>query len=390
MMGLVSLYAAGVRRGINIAVAESAPALGTQHEGLEDRQYTGSSFREVRDAVFNEPYYGRTWGIPDQRPLPVYPANLGHLAKGLFSLTKKHPFSEAARRTLESSADLRWGGPEKKGVQRLLHPNGICLAGFWRITAETAYTGFFAKGSEGRVIARYSTGLRVRVGEKRTLSMVGKLYPALNPDQKSRPASFITQHDLGAAYPESIYDAPLCNAPDVTTWKRGLDIPSLLVIGFTFSRVDMRNNIRQLYEIAELTKAPGTPTRCPQFMRLRISSPRIAAGDSDDFRDEVLAQMYDRGDPVVKRSLVFSIEVSDQGAVKGGFNKRLTGTDWKEIGHITFEEAAASYNGDFVIHFHHPKWRGNVNDPNSVTGPSKLAAWINNAADKITTFFTRH
>lgn len=41
----------------------------------------------------------------------------------------------------------------------------------------------------------------------------------------------------------------------------------------------------------------------------------------------------------------------------------MTFTNWKRIGKITFDSAVASYNTDNVIHFHHPRWREDANDP---------------------------
>ena len=102
-------------------------------------------------------------------------------------------------------------------------------------------------------------------------------------------------------------------------------------------------------------------------MRLRIadSQPRVEGADLD-FRDEILAQIYDQGDPYSKRKLTFNIEVSDVGKSHGIFFPRRTIRNWKRIGRIVFEEAVASYNGDFVIHFHHPPWRNDRNDPNTL------------------------
>jgi hypothetical protein len=34
---------------------------------------------------------------------------------------------------------------------------------------------------------------------------------------------------------------------------------------------------------------------------------------------------------------------------------------------MVFDNAVASYNGDFVIHFHHPTWRRDRNDPSTGT-----------------------
>ena len=51
----------------------------------------------------------------------------------------------------------------------------------------------------------------------------------------------------------------------------------------------------------------------------------------------------------------------------GGYRMEwLTGQHWTPIGQIVFDDAAASYNGDFVIHFHHPVWRKDRNDPASI------------------------
>ena len=43
--------------------------------------------------------------------------------------------------------------------------------------------------------------------------------------------------------------------------------------------------------------------------------------------------------------------------------ERRTFRNWRHIGKIVFQDAVASYNGDFVIHFHHPTWRDDQNDP---------------------------
>ena len=37
------------------------------------------------------------------------------------------------------------------------------------------------------------------------------------------------------------------------------------------------------------------------------------------------------------------------------------------IGTITLDQAVISYNGDFIIHFHHPTWRDDQNDPATAT-----------------------
>ena len=91
-------------------------------------------------------------------------------------------------------------------------------------------------------------------------------------------------------------------------------------------------------------------------------------GDSLDFRDEVMAQIYDRGNPVPKRTLRFLIDVTDKGTTRGlPIRERRKFADWRTIGTITFDAAVVSYNGDFVIHFPHPTWRGDQNDSRTAT-----------------------
>jgi hypothetical protein len=81
-----------------------------------------------------------------------------------------------------------------------------------------------------------------------------------------------------------------------------------------------------------------------------------------------MAQIFDRGDPVPKRTLTFTIEITDQGTVSGpAFRIRRTFTNWRAIGTIVFENAVVSHNGDAVLHFNHPTWRTDRNDSKTAT-----------------------
>jgi hypothetical protein len=221
-------------------------------------------------------------------------------------------------------------------------------------------------------VGRYSTCCtETRRGHTRSLSLVARLFPTTNPNHAEplRAASFITQQDIGGDYADYINDAELRNAPNTTLWRRGAGMPILAITGAVLSYVDKKPSIRQLYEIAELGKSASEPTRAPTFMRLLVApeQPRIQ-GEALDFRDEVMAQIYDKGDPRPKRALKFHVEVSDEGTTAGpSFRERRTFRNWRHIGNITFDRAVISYNGDFVIHFHHPTWRENQNDPSTAT-----------------------
>ena len=336
----------------------------------EDRAYNGSRFGEVRDAVFANPYQ-KVWGGEGEPPLPIYEVTLSSVLRGILPKGKPYLFRQATERAVDSHADLRWGA-DGKGFRRLLHPNGICLTGRWEITEETEYSGYFRKGSQALLVARYSTCCtETRRGHTRSLATVGKLFPTTdaNHAQPLRTASFITQEDIAGEHTDYVNDAELRNAPDVHAWRRGGGVPILLITGALFQRVDKEPSHRQLYQIAELGKPETEPTRCPEFMRLLVApeQPRIE-GAALDFRDEIMAQMFDRGDPTPKRKLIFNIEVTDEGSTRGpGVFQRRTFSNWRHIGRMIFDNAVISYNGDFVIHFNHPTWRGDRSDPSTAT-----------------------
>ncbi|MBX3427562.1 MAG: hypothetical protein KF688_17920 [Pirellulales bacterium] len=342
--------------------------LGPQGLTGEDAAYRGSRYADVRAALFRNAYY-ETWGADGEAPLPNYGVTLGRIVRGLWPGGLPWQFSRAAQRTVDSRADLRWG-PDGRGYRRLLHPNAVCLCGRWIIDAPSDYTGYFRQGMEALVISRYSTCCNeTRRGRIRSLSMVGKLFPTDDPEHAEplRTANFITQEDIGGVRTLYVNDAELRNAPDVTPWRRGWGTPILLITGLLFKRVDREAAIRQLHAIAELDPAdrPASATRTPAFMRLIVADdqPRIM-GDELDFRDEILAHLYDRGDPnPTGRRLTFHIEVADEGTRRGLIATRWRFQKWTRIGRIEFSEAVASYNGDFVIHFSHPPWRTDRNDP---------------------------
>jgi hypothetical protein len=66
-----------------------------------------------------------------------------------------------------------------------------------------------------------------------------------------------------------------------------------------------------------------------------------------------------------------NIEVTDEGTTRIGLGfLRRTFKNWRRIGKITFDNAVASYNGDFVIHFNHPGWRDDVNNAPTANRPA--------------------
>src|SRR5262245_16076096 len=342
--------------------------IGSEQFTDEDRLYAGSRFRDVVDALFANPYQ-KVWGHEGEPPLPIIEQTIKFVFGGLLGSATR--FERATARSLDSGADLRWGA-DRKGFTRFLHPTGVCLVGRWQITEDTPNTGYFRKGSSALVVGRYSSGGGGNQrGRIRSLALVGKIFPTTDPGhpERLRTANFITQQDIGGELTASINDAKLRNAPDVTVFRRGAAGTLLIRVASVFRRTDQEPTVRQLYQVAELGKPAGEPTKCPAFMELRIApGTPVIPGDDLDVRDEVMAQIFDRGDPAPKRKLTFTINVTDDGQTSGTpFRVRRTFQDWRQIGTIVFDNAVVSYNGDAVIHFTHPTWRLDRNDPSTGT-----------------------
>jgi hypothetical protein len=59
--------------------------------------------------------------------------------------------------------------------------------------------------------------------------------------------------------------------------------------------------------------------------------------------------------------------VTDEGSTHGLALSQHVNSNWRRIGRLIFDNAVVSYNGDFVIHFNHPTWRDDRNDPSTAT-----------------------
>lgn len=339
---------------------------GRQELTEEDKAYHGSRFRDVKAAIFANPYQ-KVWGAAGEPELPFYRVTNRNVYTGALFGGQPPQFKLASIRTLDSLADLRWG-EDGRGFRRFVRPHAVCVTGVWEVTEDNPYSGYFRKGSRGLVIARISSAVTwTLAGRRRSYGLVLKLYPTMdeNHEEMLQPANIILADDLGGSTASPLTEVQLTNAPHVTGWNRGTQLPVLLLEGLVFTLIDSKPSIRQVYTIAELGKAPDEPTMTPALMRLK-ASPGQPLIEEDDVRNEVLAHIFDRGNPEPQRTLSFDIAVSDSGKRWDfGLFARQTVKNWRTIGKVTFANAVASYNGDFVIHFHHPGWRRDRNDPKS-------------------------
>ncbi|MBT8142027.1 MAG: hypothetical protein HKN88_09795 [Gammaproteobacteria bacterium] len=335
----------------------------------EDLDYQGSRYAEVKEAVFANPYQ-RVWGAPGEPPFPHHAVTTRGVYEGFLPGGKPDQFKQAAIRTLKTSADLRWG-EHAKGFRKLIHSNGVCMTGTWEITNDNEFSGFFKKSSKGKIITRLSCGSSaIKSGNKRAFGFAGKLYPTMDENHQEllKPASFFCLDSLSGNDATHYTDVTLLNGIAVRILD--VDLPGKLMLlraGIVFGGLDKNGSLRQVYQIAELDKAPDEACNAPEFMCLVPSEGHLTI-DEEDFRDELLGHIYDKGNPVPQRTLCFDILVSNQGKEVGNAvtGSKFEVTDWHKIGKITLEDGVASHNADHVLHFTHPPWRNDRNDPDSV------------------------
>jgi hypothetical protein len=301
-------------------------SLTSPHDG-----YVGSRFAEVWDVVASDPYDV----LPDARLRPR--AALRLLYDNLY---------RDARRTLEARDDLL--PPFDKQV----HPAGICLAGSWRITEETPYTGLFRSGAQALLIARASDAMgEQRPNKLRFMGLAGKLYATSDPQHPTPlpTANFFTLENLGGSHTPHFVDATLTTDLLPVRPHAGLLAKTLIgaVAGPAFMLADRalsptRAMIRSLSPIAALGEPLPERAHAPVVMRLSgaTSNRRF---DTPDLREELAMAQHPEG-------LRFAIEVADRrtAALTSGF---------RTIGEIHFTQSVASHAGDHRLHFHHPRHR---------------------------------
>jgi hypothetical protein len=297
----------------------------------EEFDYDGSTFEEVKSVTFSGPYAQ----LPNHRSL------------GLKTVVQ---FFNDAARNLHDKRDIR------PRYDKLIHSNGICFSGLWKIDkpADAAvnasdgprdpytgikideprqpYTGYFAPGSEGLCISRFSvSGRNPARGYRRALGIAGKVYPTLDPTKKVKPGNFVTVSALAGTKVPHITEIAPTNMIEV-----GASVAANIIGGIVFRLVDTRPNYRQLYPISTLGVHPGDRVKTPDLLELKVAegTPQIDAGD---FRDELRLKNYGG-------KLTYDIRV-----------KMFDDPNWARIGRIEFTEDAICEGCDKRIHFWIPR-----------------------------------
>ncbi len=290
------------------------------------KEVTKHTFQDVWEQVTSDPY----------NVLPQEKVSFWKLFKG-----SKNVILEDSKRTINDHSDIL------EPFDKLAHPNGICFRGIWEIHSDNRYSGYFRNGTKALIIARASTAMsNTRRGELRAFGLAGKIFPTKNPLElnQSNTANFFLIDDLGGTRAEHFTDVALTNEPASTITSAILKnlLYGLKVIR-AFGQADENPGIRQLYEISYLNENANTTIITPKWMK--VEAKEGEAVDAEDFRDELKI--------VSGKQLVFNVFVASESTN----NKK----DWLLIGAMTFDASVVSKSCDHQLHFHHPKYRSDLN-----------------------------
>jgi len=287
--------------------------------------YRGSTFRDVRDQVFSDPY----------TVLPSYTITLG----SYYGIFKNH-LLDACRRALTDENDI------VDHFQRLVHPVGVALTGKWQITEDVPYSGLFSKGTEALLIVRCSVLLyKTLQGEYRGFAFAGKIFPTLDPDERVKTVDFFTIDVLSGTLAKFYTSVELSNEPPLGFNSDVLKLFWLVTATFAnFIHANWNPVFRPLYALGEHGLGPGETATTPHWMMLKGWG-GCGQVDTPDFRDELRVKNYRN------RELIFDVHAADK--------KLSTGPrDYKRIGRIVLDETVTSDSCDHRLKFRHPPLKG--------------------------------
>lgn len=287
-------------------------------------EYLGSSAKNVWEVVNSNPYV----------KLPESNITFKSLVDGTISLIQR-----SANRTLNDQSDLL------PYFTKLAHPNGACLKGTWEITEANEYSGLFKKGSKAIIISRASVALNdTETGDLRGFGLAGKLFPTTNENEVVKTANFFLIDDLGGTKAAHYTDVEMTNEPKLSkTMAVFKNLRYIIKVATTFKKEDSNPLKRQVYEIANANLDQNEKESVPKLMMVKANTTHKV--DARDFRDEFNMNDYNG-------NLNFDIYVSKSDKKKA--------RDLKKIGHISFTESVVSEACDHNLHFHHPKWRSEL------------------------------
>lgn len=300
------------------------------------RASTLSSFAEVREVLMDvsapqltdEVY--RELLVYQQGKLPQYEMNTRSVFK-----YGSDALSAAAKRTVQNKSDYL------DRLPKLLHPNGVCVMGEWKMNSDSPFTGAFAAHTRNLFVGRISVAMQETTSaDGRGFGFAGKLFPTMNADEAVATENFFSVDVLMGTKVKRFLDTSTTNEPELgfDLWlvKLGLKIASAL------SKADENPGFRPLRNLGQMGLESKSAAKYPHWIRLSTDS-SAQRNNQADFRNEVLQAVRENSE------LVFHIDVSDTTKDRNAKN------GWKRLGEIRVSEAVVSYGCDRRLHFSHPK-----------------------------------
>lgn len=296
--------------------------------------YEGSTFNEIKDVINGTHFVPQSeiakeeFAVYQSGKLPQYGMNMGSV------FGKGKDLKRDAQRTISEKED------SYPRIEKLLHPNGVCVTGKWTMTEESDFSGAFKKGTSALFVGRASVAMEKTTSKSdRGFGFAGKIFPTTNPDQRVPTVNFFAVDVLMGENTPRFLETAVTNEPET-----GFNIMLVrlgLKIANTLKLVDQSPMFRPVTPIAKIGEA-HEKVKSPKWMKISAADGTYL-NDEKDFRREVLKAVSDN------TLLKFKVEVSN--TTKD--NKKSEG--WKHIGFIEIDHAKVSYGCDRQLHFAHPK-----------------------------------
>ncbi len=296
--------------------------------------YDGSTFNEIKDLINGTNFVPQSEIAKTESAvylagkLPQYGMNMGSV------FGKGKDLKRDAQRTISEKED------SYPRIEKLLHPNGVCVTGKWTMTEESDFSGAFKKGTSALFVGRASVAMEKTTSKSdRGFGFAGKIFPTTNPDQRVPTTNFFAVDVLMGENTPRFLETAVTNEPET-----GFNIMLVrlgLKIANTLKLVDQSPMFRPVTPIAKIGEAPEK-VKSPKWMKISAAD-GTHMNDEKDFRREVLKAVSDN------TVLKFKVEVSN--TTKD--NKKSEG--WTHIGFIEIDHAKVSYGCDRQLHFAHPK-----------------------------------
>lgn len=295
--------------------------------------YEGSTFREINDIISDKNFVARNevekaeFSVYQAGNLPQYKMNMASV------FGKGKDLGADARRTVTEKND------SYPRLEKLLHPNGVCVSGKWTMTEENSYSGHFRKGTNALFIGRVSVAMEKTTSKSdRGFGFAGKIFPTLNPDQRVPTTNFFMVDILMGEHTPRFLETAVTNEPEtgfnIRLIKLGIKIANMLKMA------DKSPMFRPVTPIAKLGETGAV--KSPKWMRVTSASGTLM-NDETDFRREVQRAVKDNS------VLKLKVEVSET------TKNRTKSEGWNHIGFIEIDQAKVSYGCDRQLHFAHPK-----------------------------------